>query len=592
MGTVLPVQERPSELIGGLLRELAEGARRARFEVAPNPCVGAAVLAGGQVIGRGFHEVWGGPHAEVAAIAAADQSGVPRSDWDLMVVTLEPCSSRGKTGPCVDAVLATGIRHVVVGAIDPDLRHAGRGIEALREAGVEVEFFASRPEAPGSWALEAVAPHFLRWTDHERLRRPRPWMVAKWAQTRTGQLSPPEDIGEGRWISGPASLAEVQLLRGRVDAIVTGIGTVQADDPRLSVRPPGDASRPPLRVVLDSYLTMGSETFGTRLLTPLDTVDAAAGREAAGKVLVFCLPGPKAERHRALTEAGAEVVTVPGDDEGRLSLCAIADDLWERGVRRALLEAGPTLTVVADEAEQRRRIGLAWVEAGGGGLGEQGRAQSAVLVGGHLLHTGPDAGDVAGREVDAHPHISAAFPTEPLGERPGIGAELLGQDVGEQLVGVGHSGGVALGGLSEPEGVDVKLEQLDGGGQQGVVAVDDVASAALHDHDVFELVAGLGLQLGVGQQHERGRPGHERHVAKGDDSTDPGHADRGTRADIAVFFRTPLAGGEEAAEGRALVVGGGGSGLGAGEAAHDGRCSSLRRRLRPAWSVRLSAPRG
>ena len=350
MGIVTPVQDRPSELIGSVLRELAAGAYRYRFEVAPNPCVGAAVLSGGRVLARGFHEAWGGPHAEVHALAAARDTNVPPSDWDTLVVTLEPCSSAGKTGPCVEAILEAGIGHVVVGAIDPDPRHAGTGIEALRAAGVEVEVFPCRPEARGSWALEAIAPHFLRWTSRERLRRPRPWVVAKWAQTRTGQLTPPEDVGEGRWISGPESLAEVQVLRGRVDAILTGIGTVTADDPRLSVRAPGDVGSPPLRAVLDSTLTMGSETYGGRMLAPLDTVEAAAGREAAGQVLVYCLPGPKAERHRALSEVGAEVVTIPGDDEGLLSLWAALEDLWERGCRRVLLEAGPTLIQAFHEA--------------------------------------------------------------------------------------------------------------------------------------------------------------------------------------------------------------------------------------------------
>lgn len=377
MGTVTPLLERSSEMIGGLLRELAEEARSTRFEVAPNPCVGAAVVAGSQVIGRGHHRVWGGPHAEVEAIAAAHRSGVPMSEWDLIVVTLEPCSSRGKTGPCVEAILATGVRQVVVGAIDPDLRHGGRGIAALREAGIEVEFFACRPEAPGSWALEAVSPHFVRWTSHERLRRPRPWVVAKWAQTKSGQLSPPVDVGEGRWISGPASQAEVQILRGRVDAIVTGIGTVRADDPRLSVRAPGDTSKPPLRVVLDSYLTTDPEA---RMLRPLESVDAAAGREAAGPVLIYCLPGPDAGRHRALTAAGAEVVTLPHDDDGHLALWAVADDLWERGCRRILLEAGPTLIQAHEDA----------------GLIDQYRIYSGDVVGGRGVSLGPLIGELVG----------------------------------------------------------------------------------------------------------------------------------------------------------------------------------------------------
>lgn len=311
-----------------LLGELGREARARRFEVAPNPCVGAAVLAGGEEVARGFHERWGGPHAEVNALAAAERSGVPRSSWDALVVTLEPCSSRGKTGPCVDAILASGIRLVVVGALDPDLRHRGRGLELLREAGVEVVLLE------GVARLDEVSPHFLAWTGRERLRRPRPWTIAKWAQTRTGQLRPPDEIGGGRWITGPAARAEVQVLRGRVDAIVTGVGTVLEDDPRFSVRPPGETQRPPLRVVVDSYLRTPPDAALFR--APLE-----AG-EARGPVHVLALAGMDPKRARDLVEAGAEVHGLHSADE-RVSLRDVEDFLWERGARRVLLECGPTL---------------------------------------------------------------------------------------------------------------------------------------------------------------------------------------------------------------------------------------------------------
>src|SRR5688572_18790864 len=158
-----------------LLTELGREARRHRFEVAPNPCVGAAVLAGSQVVARGFHEVWGGPHAEPNALDAAARTDVPPSEWDTLVVTLEPCSSRGKTPPCLERILRAsregGLRRVLVGARDPDPRHRGAGTEALRAAGIDVI------ELTGSSRLETIAPHFLRWVDPERLRRPRPWVI-------------------------------------------------------------------------------------------------------------------------------------------------------------------------------------------------------------------------------------------------------------------------------------------------------------------------------------------------------------------------------------------------------------------------------
>jgi len=335
-----------------LLGRLGQKAREFRFEVAPNPCVGAAVLSAGRVIACGFTAPWGGPHAEVEALAAAAAAGtgVPKERWDTLVVTLEPCSSTGKTGPCTQAILDAGIKRVVVGALDPDPRHQGAGIELLRAAGIEVEFIPARPGSLGSWALEDVARHFVDWTAPERVRRPRPWLIAKWAQTLTGQLTPPEDVGEGRWISGPASLHEVHRLRGQVDAILTGVGTVKADDPRLSVRLPGDTTRQPLRVVFDSYLTTPPDA---RLFAdPAPEFDATGARlENQGEVVIFSKSGPDAGRYRSLEATGARIVTLPGGDDGRISLRAATDWLWDQGVRRSLLEAGPVLTRAFHDAD-------------------------------------------------------------------------------------------------------------------------------------------------------------------------------------------------------------------------------------------------
>lgn len=321
-------------LLASLLKELGQEATRYRFAVAPNPCVGAAVLAGSRVVARGFHRLWGGAHAEVAALDNAAKSDVPRSEWDTLVVTLEPCSSRGKTAACVEAIRAAGIGRVVVGAEDPDPRHRGRGLKILREAGIEVLSIAGASE------LVDVAPHFLLWSDADRIRRPRPWTIAKWAQTRSGQLSPPEDVGEGRWISGAESRAEVHRLRSSVDAIVTGVGTVLSDDPRLSVRLveadrrtacPGTA---PLRVVLDTYLRMPTDAA---LFAP------TSSEEAAGRVHLLCQPAPASERYQALEEAGAEVHGLRVDMNDSVALREVQNWLWSRGVRRLLLESGPTL---------------------------------------------------------------------------------------------------------------------------------------------------------------------------------------------------------------------------------------------------------
>lgn len=315
-----------------LLAELGREAHAWRFEVAPNPCVGAAVLAGEHVVARGLHRAWGGPHAEVEALAAARASGVAPAEWDTLVVTLEPCCSRGKTPPCTEAILAaareSGLKRVIVGCLDPDPRHRGEGLTLLRDSGLEVLLIERG--AP----LETVAPHFLAWMQRERQRRPRPWIIAKWAQTRSGHLSPPADIGDGRWISGEASLHEVHVLRGRVDAIVTGVSTVLADDPRLSVRPPGVTERAPLRVVLDSYLRTPVDG---RLLAPLQP------GELAGDVHVLCQAGANAARHRALEGAGAHVTGVHASEDDHVRLRDVVEWLWSAGVRRAMLEAGPEL---------------------------------------------------------------------------------------------------------------------------------------------------------------------------------------------------------------------------------------------------------
>jgi len=309
-----------------LLADLGQQATVHRFDVAPNPCVGAALLAGSDELGRGFHAAWGGPHAEIAALEAARARSDRRPD--TLVVTLEPCSSTGKTPPCVEAILASGVSRIVVSELDPDPRHRGRGLRRLVDAGLEVVHL------PYAAPLEDVAPHFARWVEPDRLRRPRPWTIAKWAQTRSGHLSPPEDVGEGRWISSPPALADVHRLREHVDAIVTGIGTVLADDPRLTVRVPGGSSARPWRIVLDSYLRTPADA---RLFEP------PGPDESGGRVVLHALAGADGGRHRALSAAGAEIVGQHTNEEDHVRLWDVQTWLWENGIRRVLLESGPTL---------------------------------------------------------------------------------------------------------------------------------------------------------------------------------------------------------------------------------------------------------
>ena len=315
------------DVIGPMLEELRKECLEHRFSVAPNPCVGAAIISKDQVVAKGFHERWGGAHAEVNAMDAARAAGIEESEWDAIIVTLEPCSSEGKTPPCLDAIVQAGIPRVGVGAIDPDSRHAGAAVRRMEELGLEVRVFEERG------AFEGENAAFCAWVSPERARASRPWVIAKWAQTRTGQLSPPADVGEGRWISCAESLREVQRLRGEVDAILTGVGTVMGDDPRLSLREPGGGSAP-LRVILDSYLRTppGAALFS-----------APGEEESSGEVVILTLAGADGARWRALEERGARVIGLRADERDQVSLVEAHRWLWEEGLRRVLLEAGPTL---------------------------------------------------------------------------------------------------------------------------------------------------------------------------------------------------------------------------------------------------------
>jgi len=207
-------------------------AARGRGFVEPNPMVGAVVVRDGVLVGSGFHERYGQAHAEVNALTQAGEA----ARGATLYVTLEPCCHHGKTPPCTDAVLRSGIRRVVAAMTDPFPAVAGRGSQILRDAGVEYEVGLCETEA-----LRLNAPYL------KLLRTGTPWVHAKWAMTLDGKIA--TRTGHSQWISNDASRRRVHELRGRVDAIVCGIGTVLVDDPQLTARPPG--SRIATRVVLD-----------------------------------------------------------------------------------------------------------------------------------------------------------------------------------------------------------------------------------------------------------------------------------------------------------------------------------------------------
>ncbi|HEX8756348.1 MAG TPA: bifunctional diaminohydroxyphosphoribosylaminopyrimidine deaminase/5-amino-6-(5-phosphoribosylamino)uracil reductase RibD [Steroidobacteraceae bacterium] len=301
------------------MAQALELAERGLETTHPNPRVGCIIAQGEQIVGAGWHERAGEPHAEVNALRAAG----PRAVGATAFVTLEPCSHHGRTPPCVEALIAARVARVVFALEDPNPRVSGRGAEALRRAGVAVE--------GGLMAAEAAElnPGFLK-----RMRSGRPWVRMKLAMSLDGRTALAN--GASQWITGPAAREDVQHWRARSSAILTGIGTVLADDPRLDVRLPAPPSgRPrlqPLRIVLDSRLQTPP---GARMLT------------TGGAVLIMTAvshgeKGGVREAQRAqLLERGAEIEEVSGT--ASLSLPEVMDRLGRREINELWVEAGPRL---------------------------------------------------------------------------------------------------------------------------------------------------------------------------------------------------------------------------------------------------------
>jgi diaminohydroxyphosphoribosylaminopyrimidine deaminase/5-amino-6-(5-phosphoribosylamino)uracil reductase len=271
-------------------------AARGLGSTSPNPVVGCVILdADGEIAGEGFHAYAGGPHAEIVALAQAGE----RARGGTAVVTLEPCNHTGRTGPCTEALISAGIARVVAAVADPNPVSAG-GVERLRAAGVEVEV--------GLRGAEAAAGN-VAWLT--AVRRGRPYLVWKLAATLDGRSAAAD--GTSMWITSEQARTEVHELRAVADAIIAGVGTVLADDPRLTVRNLRDgtlAIRQPLRVVVDSAGV---------------TPPTARVRDVAAPTWV------------------ATAAEVGADADGRVDLHRLMRALYERGVRSALLEGGPTL---------------------------------------------------------------------------------------------------------------------------------------------------------------------------------------------------------------------------------------------------------
>ncbi len=310
-----PQQQQDRHLMGLALRV----AHRVLGQTAPNPAVGAVIAdeATGEVVARGWTQISGRPHAEAHALTRAGAEARGRT----MYVTLEPCSYHGRSTPvvnkpmpCAEAILAAGMRRVVVATEDPNPEIAGQGVAVLREAGVTVDIGTCGPEA--RWL---AAGHILRMTAG------RPFVQLKVAVAGDGLIAPGD--GAPVWVTGPDVRAYAHLLRARADAVLVGRKTVEDDDPELTCRLPGLANRSPRRVILDPAFRISPQLkmFGTVHRVP---------------ILVFGTDGGSPPGY----PAGVETRQVPAGPDGRLDLGAVLRSLARDGVTRMLVEGGPTIS--------------------------------------------------------------------------------------------------------------------------------------------------------------------------------------------------------------------------------------------------------
>jgi diaminohydroxyphosphoribosylaminopyrimidine deaminase/5-amino-6-(5-phosphoribosylamino)uracil reductase len=302
------------EMMSQALKLAAKG----RFTTSPNPTVGCVIVADGKIVGQGFTRPAGGNHAEIEALETARDTDITGA---TAYVSLEPCSHQGKTGPCVDALIAAGIARVVIACEDPNPQVAGSGIEKLQAAGIQVESGLLEDQA------RDINKGFIK-----RHEQGTPWVLVKMAASLDGRTAMAS--GQSQWITTPPARQDVQRLRAASCAIITGIGTQLMDDPSLTVRITNeelgveDSLQQPLRVVVDSKLQM-----------------AATARmfEQPGPTLIATLDGEsQREKSQALIDAGAEVVFLPAIGE-HIDLQALLVELAARGCNQVMVEAGAGL---------------------------------------------------------------------------------------------------------------------------------------------------------------------------------------------------------------------------------------------------------
>lgn len=291
-----------------------ELARRGLGRTSPNPAVGAVVVREQKIVGEGYHQKAGTPHAEIHALRAAGNL----AQGATLYVTLEPCCHYGRTPPCTEAIKAFGIRRVVIAMPDPNPKVAGKGIRELKEAGIEVEVGVLAQEAQR--LNEAFSKYITSGL---------PWVTMKVAMTLDGKIA--TRTGASRWISCEASRQKVHELRDTHDAVLVGIGTVLADDPLLTTRLPG--GRDAVRIVLDSSLRL---PLKAKIINPFSSAPTWVATTDKASV----------EKRKELEKLGVEVLVLPSE-EGRVSWPALLKTLGEREITSVLLEGGAEVNASA-----------------------------------------------------------------------------------------------------------------------------------------------------------------------------------------------------------------------------------------------------
>jgi len=369
--------DRQQDVDAGYLREALDLARKGGVQASPNPLVGAVLVRDGEVVGRGFHTWAGVKHAEIVALEEAGE----RARGATLYINLEPCCHQGRTGPCAAALIEAGVARVVAAVEDPNPLVAGEGMRQLRAAGIQAEIAAAfSAEAE---KLNEAFVHFMR----TRL----PLVTLKTALTLDGKIAAPDD--NRGWITSEKARTHVQQLRHESDAILTGIGTVLADDCLLTDRTGLPRSRPLLRIVLDS-----------RLRLPLDSQMV---RSAAGDLLVVGTSAAPPDRRKALESRGARVLILDGRD-GRADLRAAIEAVAQQRYLSVLIEAGAKVNWAALETGVADKIFFYYAPKilGGleslsmaGGVGRRRRADAIRVHRTELHRISPDEFAVEGYVV-------------------------------------------------------------------------------------------------------------------------------------------------------------------------------------------------